>query len=541
MKKLLIGLLVLVLVIPMCFGLTACDNGKGKGDEDGNNAATITSISEFATAFRNNSANASIQIGEQTYSFYNEKLRMSSDIIDWVFVNEEISDYYFTEYSSPLDLEWTKASGNNYVLNDNAKINVDGEQIKFKAGSTAILSQDNVIINSTLTFDKDVETAFTFTIGGVEPITITDEYNFTSILDFATAYHESNNVSYLARTVSTSRNYTVYSFYDDQMIACNFRAGELLRINIYDDQGRLSYWKGSLKENENWYYDNETVDNSEQWWHDDDFLLPLTVPLTFDWTRTSGNTFALAHDEILWEKDLEDYDRVSERLKAGSTAVLNENSVTINGTIVFHSSLNAEDTEYQYSWTFIIGRQTIQLPPNAIHNPYLWMNPELRWTEEYTCDANGNADFANAPDVSDRLADLAGKDSGYQIEVGGSIILPALIGYKPSLNNDVFTNDLDYQLFLFRYDDEGNRSDYYIYWSSGLHTGDPYLNGTTWKHNETFSITFDESAFSRYGLLEQWWGQPIIGKYEIMVRAYCPNNNISEQLLYSFEVVEPAN
>lgn len=155
-------------------------------------------------------------------------------------------------------------------------------------------------------------------------------------------------------------------------------------------------------------------------------------------------------------------------------------------------------------------------------------------------------------------------DQTCKLDVGGAcgscLVVPAVLGD----DNATKSNKLDYQLFLYRYQ-SGVRSDDYIYWSSGLKGKDPNLNGTIWNHNRTFHIPFTAASFNNAAcsqsashatlptgllcaecgrsnstnskaLLESFKGFSLTGRYDILIRAYDGDNNISGQYQYTFEV-----
>lgn len=147
-------------------------------------------------------------------------------------------------------------------------------------------------------------------------------------------------------------------------------------------------------------------------------------------------------------------------------------------------------------------------------------------------------------DIPDRSNWLPGSTSSSKtkIAVGESLVIPAILGE----DNATASHNLDYQLFLYRYQD-GIRSDDYIYWSSGLHGSDANLNGGIWNHSRTFKIPFTEESFNNSphnnlnALLAAFRGYSVTGKYDIMIRAYDQDNNISGQYQYTFEVVDSYN
>ena len=148
--------------------------------------------------------------------------------------------------------------------------------------------------------------------------------------------------------------------------------------------------------------------------------------------------------------------------------------------------------------------------------------------------------FEDTPDRRQWLPGSTGA-SRTQIAQGESLVLPALLGY----GNATPSHLLDYQLFLYRYENDV-RSDDYIFWSSGLNGDDPNLNGGIWNHSRTFHIPFTEASFNANNdnpnaLLAAFRGFSIVNTYSIMVRAYDENGNISAQMTYRFDVVPSHN
>lgn len=145
------------------------------------------------------------------------------------------------------------------------------------------------------------------------------------------------------------------------------------------------------------------------------------------------------------------------------------------------------------------------------------------------------ADFEDVKDLSNWLPGST-TASKTRIARGDDLVVPALLGDS----NSTASNSLNYQLFLYRYH-EGVRSNNYVYWSSGLNSGVGTLNGSDWRHNETFRIPFRNAGLTTFPhdghLLSRWGGEKIEGRYDIMVRAYDSDNNISSQFQYTFEVI----
>jgi hypothetical protein len=201
--------------------------------------------------------------------------------------------------------------------------------------------------------------------------------------------------------------------------------------------------------------------------------------------------------------------------------------------------------------------------------------PEIMWTDDYayysdigasspTHIANPSATNAGKPALAggateltfenavDRSKMLPGSttSSKTRIKRGESLVIPAVLG----IDNATPSSQLNYQLFLYRYQD-GIRSENYIFWSSGLNGNDPNRNGVypndfhdtslrgkrIWEHNKTFLIPFDGNNItfqSNDRLLSAFHGFSVVGRYDIMVRAYDSENNISGQYQYTFEVVD---
>jgi len=239
---------------------------------------------------------------------------------------------------------------------------------------------------------------------------------------------------------------------------------------------------------------------------------------------------------------------ITYHLDGGTNSPYNPNAFTVaGGTIVL-----ANPTKQDYAFLGWFPEETSQIwnsvreivTASVTENLTLyarWVDavpPELKFTIDYTYNPEENMKpwandkelvFTNAPDHITLLRPM--------IAVGSELVIPALLG----VDNITPSHLLEYQLFIYRYDGEA-RSDDYVYWSSGLYGNDPYLNGGIWKHNETFRIPFTDESFNNDstnpdGLLKAWRGFPIAGKYDIIVRAFDENHNISIQYNHAFEVV----
>jgi hypothetical protein len=142
--------------------------------------------------------------------------------------------------------------------------------------------------------------------------------------------------------------------------------------------------------------------------------------------------------------------------------------------------------------------------------------------------------FEDAPDHRQWLPGSTAA-SRTKIQAGESLVIPALLGHSPV--NATPSHLLQYELFIYRHRD-GIRSEDNVMWASGLHGNDSEMGGGVWNHTRTFHIPFTPDAFST-GILSNFRGFTPAGTYDIMVRAFDSDNNLSGQYQYTFTVVEP--
>ena len=173
--------------------------------------------------------------------------------------------------------------------------------------------------------------------------------------------------------------------------------------------------------------------------------------------------------------------------------------------------------------------------------------PEIKWTEDFTYDANNQAsiDFDDAEDYSKYLPGST-SNSKTVIEKGESLNIPALLGK----DNLTASNQLDYKLYLYSYDNGVRDGSTPVWWSSGKYTDvreNGNENGDGWDHTEKFTkITFPtKQSFETGDYLSStlsggkgFKDKDVAGKYDLVVRAYDADGNPSSELTYTFEVVD---
>jgi len=185
---------------------------------------------------------------------------------------------------------------------------------------------------------------------------------------------------------------------------------------------------------------------------------------------------------------------------------------------------------YGNTWLHKSGVGTTDVPADAMIN-----SDGIRVVVEW----GSRLEFEDAPNHRQWLPGSTAA-SRTKIPMGDSLVLPAILGD----DNATPSHHLDYQLFLYRYHD-GIRSDDHIMWASGLHgaTGpngaDSTKFGGIWENSRSFAIPFTTESFTVGGLLGGFAGFSITGRYDIMIRAYDGDDNISGQYQYTFEVVAP--
>ena len=177
--------------------------------------------------------------------------------------------------------------------------------------------------------------------------------------------------------------------------------------------------------------------------------------------------------------------------------------------------------------------------------------PGLRWTAQFAYDAQGRAvevDNMGLPTTTqlnfDRVVDhsnyLPGVGTGSRTQLnivpgeGVSLFIPALLGETSAPG--VASNQINYQLRLFRFDQNNVRIEQYIMWSSGYFGADVSRNGGVWYNERPFTqIHFpDSQLFGTTDFLggagipnvstggTTFAGQNVAGRYEVVIRAFNP-------------------
>ena len=222
------------------------------------------------------------------------------------------------------------------------------------------------------------------------------------------------------------------------------------------------------------------------------------------------------------------------------TILHNDNAPQIMWTADFDywrpagADANTEGVPYFGNTWERIGGGTTTDPAEALIDNVTGIRRVAIWGEPLTLE--------NAPDHR-RWLPGSTASTRTRIPVGGSLVIPALFG----TDDETWSERLDYRMYLHRYND-GIRSDAEsdrIRWTSGRNgatgvTGvNPSLDGGIWEHNRTFNIPFTQDSFRDGALLGKFRGFEIAGRYDLIVRAWDDDTNMSQQFQYTFDVVEP--